>query len=113
MGKRSRVKGYEYEREVVNWHRDMGLRAERVPLSGGARYQNNGHDVDVYLPAEPNIHGVPHEPTPLCCEAKRRGEIPKWIKTWLGENDALFMRDDHGETLVVLPARTWVRMVKR
>ena len=102
MGKRSRTKGYNYEREVVNWHRDMGVRAERVPLSGGARYQGGGHDVDVYFGADP-----------LCCEAKIRKELPGWLKGWLGENDALFMRDNHGETMVVLPARTWARMVKR
>lgn len=108
MGKRSRTKGYQYEREVVNWHRDMGIRAERVPLSGGARYQGGGHDIDIYPFKDLNGHV-----TPLCCEAKRRSEIPKWIKSWLGVNDALFMRDDHGETLVVLPAKTWARMVKR
>ena len=90
--------------EVVNWHRDMGLRAERVPLSGGARYQGGGHDVDVY---------VPNDTSPLCCEAKIRKELPGWLKGWLGENDALFMRDNHGETMIVMPLRTWARMLKR
>lgn len=103
-GRRSRRKGGDYEREVVNWHKDLGIHAERVPLSGGAHYQGRNHDVDVYLAGAD---------TPLCCEAKRRGEIPKWLKSWLGENDILFMRDDHGETLVTMPARVWARMVKR
>lgn len=103
MGKKSRTKGYGYEREIVNWHRDMGLRAERVPLSGGARYQGGGHDVDIYKAGRD---------APLCCEAKRRKQLPAWLVGWLGSNDALFMRDDHGETLVVVPARVWVELVK-
>ncbi len=46
--RRSREKGAEGEREVVHLHRDMGIHAERVPLSGAMAYQGNGEDVDVY-----------------------------------------------------------------
>lgn len=40
-------KGQRIEREVVDLHRQLGLRAERMPLSGAARCQGNGADVDV------------------------------------------------------------------
>ena len=105
MGKKSRDKGYRYENDVRKWHVEMGVHAERVPLSGGARYQDGGHDLDVYAFGKENA--------PLCCEAKIRRALPAWIKKWLGINDAVFMRDNNGETMVLLPAKTWVRLVNR
>ena len=36
-GKASRDKGAAYEREIVNWHRERGVDAERVPLSGAMK----------------------------------------------------------------------------
>ncbi|MCW5615848.1 MAG: hypothetical protein KIT32_12065 [Rhodocyclaceae bacterium] len=105
MGKPSRDKGARYEREVVQWHRDMGLRAERVPLSGAARYQGNGGDVDVYA--------FGNEAAPLVAECKIRAKLPKCWRDWMGEADMTFMRDNGGETMVLLPAATWARLVKR
>jgi Holliday junction resolvase len=104
MGKPSRDKGRRYELEVVQWHKDLGLRAERVPLSGAARYQGNAGDVDIYLNGD---HA------PLVAECKIRAKLPKCWRDWLGENCAVFMRDNGGETMVILPARTWAKMVKR
>lgn len=83
----------------------MGVHAERVPLSGGARYNGGGHDLDIYA--------LGREVAPLCCEAKIRKALPAWLRKWLGINDAVFFRDNNGETMVLLPARTWVRLVKR
>ncbi len=104
MGKPSRVKGYKYENDVRKWHVEMGVHAERVPLSGGARYQSGGHDLDVYA--------FGRDVAPLCCEAKIRAALPGWLRGWLGDNDVLFMRDNGGETIVALPARTWVRLLR-
>lgn len=104
MGKPSRDKGYRYENDVRKWHVEMGVHAERVPLSGGARYQSGGHDIDVYA-FGPNT-------APLCCEAKIRKELPGWLRGWLGENDALFLRDNGGETMVVMSAAGWARLLR-
>ena len=104
MGRMSRDKGGRIEREIVGAHREIGVRAERVPLSGGAHYQGNGHDVDVYLAGRD---------APLCCEVKARAAFPSWLLTWLADNDALFLRGDHAEPFVVLPWRTWAEMVRR
>src|SRR6185369_4140762 len=113
VGKPSRDKGARYEREIVQWHRDMGLKAERVPLSGASRYQGNAGDVDIYLPERASFPSTTETNPPLCCEAKIRARLPKCWRDWLGENDAMFMRDNGGETMVVLPARTWARLVRR
>jgi Holliday junction resolvase len=48
MSKASRDKGARAERELVALHAEIGIRAEKVPLSGGTGYRGNGADVDVY-----------------------------------------------------------------
>ena len=48
MSSIQRSTGALLEREIVKLHRTLGLRAERVPLSGAARYQGNGADVEIY-----------------------------------------------------------------
>jgi Holliday junction resolvase len=48
MSKLSRDKGARIEREIVAAHKALGIKSERVPLSGASRYQGNGSDVDVY-----------------------------------------------------------------
>lgn len=105
-------KGGRVEREIVKLHRRIGLRAERVPLSGAQRYQGNGEDVDIYLPSSD---------APLCSQVKALGSDAgtKTLLGWLGEADALFLRYDAEPgkqarpPLVVLPWATWERVLKR
>lgn len=40
MGKASRDKGARRERLVVELHRKIGVKAERVPLSGAMKFRN-------------------------------------------------------------------------
>lgn len=113
MGKLSRDKGANREREIVNLHRKIGVAAERVPLSGGTGYQGNGEDVDVFP------DGLDY--APLCCQVKGLGSPrgTKGIIDALGEADALFLRFDAepGQRVtpptVVMPWRTWERLLLR
>ena len=41
-GAKHRRKGDRIEREIVELHRELGIHAERVPLSGAVRYKGNG-----------------------------------------------------------------------
>ncbi len=53
MGKASRDKGARRERQIVDLHRDNGIKAERVPLSGAVRFRNTEKtDCDVYVRGE-------------------------------------------------------------
>lgn len=106
MGKYERDKGNRVEREIVNWHRENGVFAERVPLSGASRYQNGGHDVDVYP--------FGRDEAPLVCEVKARkeGAGSTLLRRWLSDYDALFLHEDRAEDLVVVPKRVWLRLVK-
>lgn len=47
MSRASRDKGARAEREIVHRHRELGVHAERVPLSGAAGGRFIG-DVDLY-----------------------------------------------------------------
>jgi Holliday junction resolvase len=106
MSRLSRDKGARIEREIVTAHKALGVAAERVPLSGATRYQGNGSDVDVYA--------FGPDGAPLTCEVKARasGEGFATLERWLGENDALFLRRDRAEPLVVVPWRVWTRLVR-
>ncbi|MCZ6665002.1 MAG: hypothetical protein O7B81_06840 [Gammaproteobacteria bacterium] len=104
MGKPSRDKGARAEREIVRRHKGIGIHAARVPLSGSAGGRFSG-DVDIYL------YGA--NDAPLISEVKARGQGGgfKTIEQWLGENDALFLRRDRTDPLVVLPWRTWAALL--
>lgn len=107
MSRMQRNKGARIEREIVELHRQLGLRAERVPLSGAMRYQGNGADVDVYA--------FGPDEAPLVSEVKARanGEGFATLERWLSDADTLFLRRNHAEPIVVLPWRVWARLVKR
>lgn len=107
MSRMQRDKGHRVEREIVELHRGLWLRAERVPLSGAVRYQGNGADVDVYA------FGPDEAPLVTEVKAWRSGEGFATLERWLGENDVLFLRRNNAEPVVVLPWRTWERLVKR
>lgn len=106
MSRMQRDKGARVEREIVAAHVDAGVKAERVPLSGAQRYQGNGADVDVYA--------FGRDAAPLVCEVKARksGAGFATLEKWLGENDALFLKRNNAEPMVVLPWRTWARLLK-
>ncbi len=107
MSRSQRRKGVERERALVNLHRKLGVHAERVPLSGAARYQGGVHDVDVYpygLDAGALVGEV---------KARKNGEGFKTIEGWLAENDLLFLWRDRQQPLVVLPWRVWEQILAK
>ncbi len=107
MSKSSRDKGQRRERQVVALHVDLGIHAERVPLSGASRYQGNGADIDVY------IFGKDAGALVGEVKARRSGAGFVTLERWLGDNDMLFLVRDRQEPMVVLPWATWERLLKR
>jgi hypothetical protein len=106
-GASHRRKGAAHEREVVNRHRALGVHAERYPLSGASRFRGSGHDVDLYL--------FGREEAPAVAEVKGRknGAGFTTLERWLGEFDALFLRRNNADPLVVLPWRMWASLIER
>ena len=105
MSRSQRDKGARIEREIVQRHRDIGIHAERVPLSGAVRDQGNGADIDVY------VRGKAEAPLVAEVKARANGEGFATLERWLGENDLLFLRRDRADPLVVLPWRIWAEIM--
>jgi Holliday junction resolvase len=104
-GARHRRKGDRIERELVTLHREMGIHAERYPLSGASRFRGSAHDIDIYA--------LGPEEAPLVAEVKARknGGGFKTLESWLGKYDLLFLRRNHADPLVLLPWRVWTRLL--
>ena len=105
-GRSPRDKGNRREREIVSLHVDIGIHAERYPLSGASRFRNSGHDVDVYP--------FGRDAAPLVAEVKGRKNGGGFVQLekWLGDYDALFLMRDRAGPLVALPWRTWVLLLR-
>jgi len=95
-GKASRDKGAAFEREIVNWHKQRGVPAERIPLSGAMKGNYKG---DIRL--GPTLG--------MLAECKRRARAYKDLYAALDQDDSdmLFVRADRERTLVVLPLETY------
>lgn len=106
-GARHRRKGDRIEREVVDRHRALGTDAERYPLSGASRFRGSGHDIDLYLFGRDNA--------PLVAEVKGRADGAGFalLERWLGEFDALFLRRNNADPLVLVPWRMWARILEQ
>ena len=99
--------GNACEREVVDRHRELGIHAERYPLSGASRFRGSGHDVDIYA------FGTDEAPLGAEVKKRRRGAGFTQIERWLGDYDLLMLRRNHADPMVVLPWRVWARLLER
>ena len=95
-GKGAKVKGASFEREVVNWHLEKGVPAERIPLSGAVKGNYSG---DLKIGPE----------QALLAECKRRARAWQDLYDALDQDgsDMLFIRKDRERTLIVLPLETY------
>jgi Holliday junction resolvase len=102
-----RRKGDRVERELIQRHKEIGVHAERYPLSGATRFRGSGHDIDLYP--------FGREGAPLVAESKARrsGNGFVQLERWLGEYDALFLRRNNAQPMVLLPWRTWASLLAR
>ena len=94
MGRKSRAKGVRTEHQVVAWHQDAGIPAEKVSRSG-----YGGEDLHIGdLKAE--------------VKARANGNGFSTLEKWLGNNDVLFLKRDRQKPMVCLSWSTWIRLVK-
>lgn len=101
-GAHSRNKGASYERELVNYFKERGLAAQRVPLSGATEYAKNDVEIIAGFDGKTKYSG----------EAKRRKSLPKFFTEALDGADFAAFRQDRGETLIVLRAETFAELLQ-
>src|SRR5262249_50157967 len=106
-GARHRRKGDRVEREIVQRHLDIGIKAERYPLSGASRFRGSGHDVDIY--------GLGPDAAPLVAEVKARKNGAGFVtlEKWLGDYDLAVLKRNNADPLVLLPWRTWAALLQK
>jgi Holliday junction resolvase len=104
-GAKHRRKGDRIEREIVDRHRAIGVKAERYPMSGATRFRGSGHDLDVY------IFGDDEAPAVAEVKGRKNGQGFATLEAWLADYDILFLRRNNSEPMVVIPWRTWQRLV--
>lgn len=90
----ARTRGADFEREVVNLSKAMGLDAERIKGSGAHAKGHKDVRIDDKL-----------------VECKRRRNF-KQLYSWLEGADLLAIRGDNKEALAVLPLRKLLEMMK-
>ena len=95
-GKASRDKGAAFEREIVNWHKQRGVDAERIPLSGAMK---GTYASDIKLGPQ----------LALTAECKRRARAWQDIYDAFDQDkaDVVFIRKDRKPALVVLTMETY------
>lgn len=103
IGKRSKKKGYEGEREVVELLKKYGINAERVPLSGALKSEKYSCDVHI-TDIDKRV------------EVKRRKSGMKTIQKWLNEDkhsNYIFFREDGDKDgwVVIMPYTEFIDLV--
>ena len=93
-----RQKGLRVEREIVGLHTAMGVNAERVPLSGSAGGSYTG---DVIIDNQYEVE----------VKSRKEGKGFAMLQRWLADNDMLMLKEDRKEPLVVLPWKTYKKLI--
>jgi len=101
-GRNNKRRGANYERELVQGFAQYGIKAKKVPLSGGTDFQKNDILVWANFPPQTVYEG----------EAKRRKALPKFFTEALDGADFAAFRQDHGETLIVLRLKTFAELLQ-
>ena len=103
----SRQKGADFEREITNELKELGLDAQKVPLSGAV----SNFEGDIWIKPSHDSEYRKNFPLPqLVLEAKRRKRGFKTIYDALEQgngNDIVVARDDRKEAFYVLPKKTF------
>jgi hypothetical protein len=101
MTSKAKRKGTRIENLIVKLHIAVGLRCRRVPLSGSLGGDFSG---DLDIGNELQFKGE--------VKSRKSGAGFKVISAWLGENNFLFLHENHKTPLVVMTWETYQEMMQ-
>lgn len=101
MPNKSKRKGVLFESSLVKELKARGLEAERAYASNG-KALGESEDVDLVFTDRGGFRWT--------VQAKRRAKLPSYIKPPPGAKVTM-LREDRGETLVVIPLDIFIEMV--
>ena len=104
-GKSSRDKGLRVEREIVNALRELGVDAERVPLSGSA---GGSFCCDINISKDDPIGKLVAE-----VKARKNGSGFKTIEKWMGNNDLIFLKKNNQKPMVIMNWELFEKVIAR
>lgn len=99
-GNANRRLGFGFEREVKKVLIEAGYEAERMWGSDG-RSRGLDKEVDIIWQRGDRT---------ITLQAKRKKVLPKYLKT--GAVDATVFREDRGDTYVLIPLNTLIKLLK-
>lgn len=102
MPNRSKIKGSNEERAVVNLHKDWGFEVKRTLENGKRSDGSETWDIDLYARGK--------DKAPFVGECKIKADGFKTIYDMLGLNDFLTLRADKKDRLYVIPERVWAEL---
>ncbi len=97
MPNRSKQKGCRYEAELVSRATNSGLSAKRA-------WGSNGAALGLHPEVDCVIAGYK-------VQAKRRKSLPQWMRP-SDEVDVQAVREDHGETFIIMSEWDWHDLLK-
>lgn len=100
MGKAQREKGNRNERLLVRIFQGCGIPAKRVPLSGSTEYAKG--DIEAEIAGQK-----------WRLESKVRAKGFKSLYSWLQGNNALVVRADRQEALIVLRLKDFCELARK
>lgn len=104
MSSKSKKKGRSYEREVVALFKALGFEAEKAWGSDGRA---------MGMPADVDIKVIGMLGRVVGVQAKRKRQLPKWMDRGKGEWDIMVMRQDNGETVVMMSWQILTELLKK
>jgi len=118
MAHPNKVKGSNYEREIVNKAKEAGLSAQReivnkakeAGLSAQRAYASNGKSLGEHEAVDGKIEEFRFQ-------AKRKRSLPKWLSDLQfcineGYYDIICLREDRGKTLVAMDLDLFFKLLK-
>jgi Holliday junction resolvase len=97
---KSKAKGTRVENLIVKLHTDLGIEAERMPLSGslGGKYSD-----DVLIAGDCRAE----------VKARKNGEGFKTLEGWMKDCKLMFLKRDRQPPLVVMTAEQYKLMAQK